>query len=425
MLQLRITVLRDKPDPELLNEHPNNGYHLYRDGETGLFFLEDGYCDDFQMSGFGSEYNRNLNIPFELDKSALKSFKKANKKLLGDTILHYEILKDALALSQTFSTRVLCVYSNDEDCDFAVTAENGELLRLRFKAGREQGKRVDDEIARQIKTEIQATRILADGEELDPDEVHEYTAYEVLQTQNRPLALKPYWRFREGEIGGQVIFDTLSADPEGTEPSLLFRNAFLEFENAFGKTPPDFTDMQPENRFQLIEAQPAQKSLRISPLAVLGAIFRRPKLLLGIGAGLFVLYVGLFGDDSPPTAKENTFASHCMKAGGTINGEHKNKCDLDGRIYRNWNLPGQKGERRIMILEIGPNKADCTGLIKRECLIVDSELFYDHIEGFTFRPGQEQIVPVERIQTCDPEISNDCPQDGSIYKFKQLLDLGK
>jgi len=78
-----------------------------------------------------------------------------------------------------------------------------------------------------------------------------------------------------------------------------------------------------------------------------------------------------------------------------------------------------------MILEIGPNKADCTGLIKRECLIVDSELFYDHIEGFTFRPGQEQIVPVERIQTCDPEISNDCPQDGSIYKFKQLLDLGK
>jgi len=303
MLQLRLTVLRDKPDPELLNEHANNGYHLYRDGETGLFFLEDGYCDDFQMSGFGSEYNRNLDIPFELDKSALKSFKKANKKLLGDTILHYEILKDALALSQTFSTRVLCVYSNDEDCDFAVTAENGELLRLRFKAGLEQGKRVDDEIARQIKTEIQATRILADGEEPDPDEVHEYTAYEVLQTQNRPLALKPYWRFREGEIGGQVIFDTLSADPEGTEPSLLFRNAFLEFENAFGKTPPDFTDMQPENRFQLIEAQPAQKSLRISPLAVLGGDFPPTETFIGNRGWAFCFICGAFWGRQPADGK--------------------------------------------------------------------------------------------------------------------------
>ena len=422
MWRLRFTAFKDRPDRQLLESHARAGYHLYRDRQSCIYFLEDGDCDDLGYKGFAA-YDRVLNIPYKADFSALKKFKKNNKALLFDTTLHDEILTDALALSATFSTRVLCVYSDDEDSDVAVTAENGQIRRLRLKAGRKQGARVDDNVADKIETEIKAVRILADGETPGPDDVFEYTAYEVIQTDELPLSLNPYWQFREGEIGGQTVFETLSHDPPDTEPNLMFRNAFLEFEEAFGKKPPDFTDLVSDiDRFELVEAQASSKVKGIGLFGMIGAIFKRPKLLLAIFIGLAVIANLFSGEGISEPKKLNTFADHCQTAGGILSGENKQQCDLEGRLYKAWNLPGQKGERRVMILKIGPERVECTGLVTRQCLVVEGELFYDQIEGYRFKPGQETILPVERIQTCDPDTANDCPMDGSVFRFRKLLD---
>lgn len=429
MIELRITVLRDKPASERLDEYAANGYNLFLDTNTDLFFLTDGAVDNAKFDDFGNEYDRVLDIPFNYDWSYLKTFKAKHKDLLKHTIIHDEILIDALALSKALSTRVLCVYSNNEDCDFAVTAENGKLLRLRFKAGQRQGKQVDDDVAGQIKTEIHATRILMDGEEPD-DGVFEYTAFEALQTADKSLALYPFWHFREGEIGGQVIFDTISSKPEGTAPNLFFRNAFLEFEKAFGKPPPDFTEMPEENRFRRIAYQGPPKVPAIAVAlnfvkSLLTLIISSRKATLWTLGIVIILATVIFGSDKEQPNSKTTFAHYCATAGGAISGAFDSECAIDNITYRNWNLPGEKGERRVMILKIGPEQVPCTDVAPRKCLMVDGEQFFDHIEGFTFRPGKEQIVPVERIQICVPKPSNDCPQDAGIFQFTQLIDLGK
>lgn len=100
---------------------------------------------------------------------------------------------------------VICICSNDEDCDFAVTAENGKLIRLRFKAGRKQGERVNYEAGLE-ETETQASSIMVDEEEAGANEIFEYTAFEALLTQDKPLVLFSFWKFHEGEIDGQAIF---------------------------------------------------------------------------------------------------------------------------------------------------------------------------------------------------------------------------
>lgn len=430
MLELRITAFHDLPDSEILRKYAANGFNLFHDTDTDLYFLTDGPTYNFDLNGFGSDYHRVLNIPFDYDWSYLKAFKANHNDLLKHTLIHDEILMDALALSKVFSTRVLCVYSNDEDCDFAVTAEDGNLLRLRFKAGRKQGKRVDDSIAHKIETEIQATRILMDGEEPSANEVFEYNAFEALQTQDKPLALYSFWQFREGEIDGHVIFDTITSTPKGTEPNLFFRNAFLEFKEAFGKTPPDFTDMPQEKRFQRIAFQaPPKISIFAKALnfikSLLALITSSRKAILWSLGFVVILAAAISSDKSERPNKQKTFEDYCASARGAISGEFVDQCKVDNITYRNWNLPGVKGERRVIILKIGPQQIPCTDIVERNCLVVDGEIFYDHIEGFTFRQGKQQIVPVERIQVCDLEADNDCPQDAGIFRFKQLLDLGK
>lgn len=430
MLELRITVLRDLPNLEMLGRHTNHGYNLFCDTDTNLYFLTDGATENFERDGFGSDYHRVFNIPSDYEWSDLKTFKANHNDLLKDTLIHDEILIDALALSKAFSTRVLCVYSNDEDCDFAVTAEDGTLLRLRFKVGQKRGNRVHDDVVQQIETEIKATRILMDGEEPAANEVFEYTAFEAIQTVDKPLALHSFWHYREGEIDGQVIFDTVKSTPEGTEPNLFFRNAFLEFEEAFGQIAPDFTDMPKEGRFQRVafEAPPKTSifgtffALTTSLLSLIASSRKAMLWTLGI---VFVLFVAVFGRDTERPNKHTTFTEHCAAAGGSISNAFEDKCEVSNTTYSSWNLPGETQEHRVMILNIGPQKVLCPNTGERKCLLVDGEIFYDHIEGFTFREGKQQIVPVERIQICDPDVVNDCAQDAPIFRFRQLLDLGK
>jgi len=358
------------------------------------------------------------------------AFEATHKDLMEESPIHDEILLDALALSKEFSTRVLCVYSNDEACDFAVTAENGQLIRLRFKAGREQGKYISNDVAQQTQTEIQATRILMDGEEPDPNAVFEYTAFEAIQTQDTPLKLYPYWVYHEGEIDGQVVFYSVKSIPADIRPDVLFRNVFLEFEEAFGKAAPDFTNIPEENRYERIAFQaPPTPSLIAKafnlPISLLALITSSRKALLWTAGIIFVLCAGLFGDREERPKESIRFAEYCVKAGGNPTRDSDKKCSLNNKIYSNWNLPGAKDERRVMILTVGKQKRPCSDNSEKMCLVVNDEIFPFEIEGFTFEQDKFQVVPVVRVQLCDPELDNNCSQITETFTFRALLRQGK
>lgn len=430
MLELRLTILRDKPASDRLRKYASAGYYLFQDKATNLYFLTEAVKGQFPRSVFWSGYNRLLNIPCDFDGSYLKAFKADHKDLMVDVLIHDEILRDAIALSDEFSTRVLCVYSNDEGCDFAVTAEDGKLLRLRFDAGRKQGPKIHGDIAREIETEIQATRILLDGEEPSDEGVFEYTGYEAIQTTETPLSLHPYWTYYEGEIQGRVIFKTISSTPENMAPNCLFRNAFLEFEQAFGQTAPDFTNSPEVDRFEIIDFQdPPRVSIfvKLSNFikSLVALIFSSPKSMLVTAIIVIVLSGAIFGDKTEKTRTQKNFDQDCRAVGGTISGDAEDKCFVDNVLYQNWNLPGEKGERRPLILNIGPQKIACPDVREDRCLVVEGEPFPYKIEGFTFKDGITQTLVVIRTQTCDLNIPGDCPKDGPFFEYKQMLAVEK
>lgn len=55
-----------------------------------------------------------------------------------------------------------------------------------------------------------------------------------------------------------------------------------------------------------------------------------------------------------------------------------------------------------------------------KCLVVNSELFYDDIEGYDHQEGVGRVIKIERIQFCDPDVLNSCPQDVGIYRYRLL-----
>lgn len=72
------------------------------------------------------------------------------------------------------------------------------------------------------------------------------------------------------------------------------------------------------------------------------------------------------------------------------------------------------------IFQIAADSAPCTGLIQRRCLIVNDELFYSGITGYDHQEGLSRVIRIERIQFCDPDVFNSCPQDVGIYKYRLL-----
>lgn len=80
---------------------------------------------------------------------------------------------------------------------------------------------------------------------------------------------------------------------------------------------------------------------------------------------------------------------------------------------------------QIEILQIAPHKKSCFGAFPMQCLVVNGDYFYDHIEGFEFEDGYRYILKVSKIQYCNPEILNDCPQDIGIYKYSLLEVIKK
>lgn len=428
MLEIRLTVFRDKPSPELLKAHAPAGYYLFWDNKTQTYFLTTGEPGRFAPSPFWAGYDPILDLPLDFDTSYLKAFKKAHSDLFDDTLIHEDIIKEAVALSKAFATRVLCVYSNDEACDFAVTAENGRLLRLRFQAGREQGKRLEDGKAKSIDTEIEAVRLYPDKVDPENDGVFEYTAYEVIQTEESPPTLRPYWVYLEGEINRRAVFRTVKYEPEDMASGMLFRNGFLEFEEAFGVVPPDFTDMADPERFKQNAFQPPPKKSKPPFLSKLFLgiekyFLAKPKRMLWTAGIVLILALGIFGEREEKPQLITEFEKYCMAAGGSPVSPKSPECRIGNQIYENWNLPGEKNERRIMVLIIAPETEPCETDPAKACLRANGAVFEAEIEGFTFTQGKAQIVPVERIRLCDPKTEEDCEQLTQRYQFRKIADL--
>lgn len=70
------------------------------------------------------------------------------------------------------------------------------------------------------------------------------------------------------------------------------------------------------------------------------------------------------------------------------------------------------------VFQIAAESVPCTGLVPMRCLVVNGELFYNVIDGYEHHEGIGRVIKIERIQICDPDVFNSCPQDVSIYRYR-------
>lgn len=74
---------------------------------------------------------------------------------------------------------------------------------------------------------------------------------------------------------------------------------------------------------------------------------------------------------------------------------------------------------------IGPQTADCTGVVPMKCLQVKETPtgewtnFYTNINGFTYEPGYEYVLKVKTQKIANP------PADGSSIKYTLLKQISK
>ena len=73
----------------------------------------------------------------------------------------------------------------------------------------------------------------------------------------------------------------------------------------------------------------------------------------------------------------------------------------------------------IRVVTVGPALAECYGVGRRTCMVVDGALFYASIEGFEYEAGYNYRL---RIGKYDPWGGREPPQDADRYAYR-LLEL--
>ena len=76
--------------------------------------------------------------------------------------------------------------------------------------------------------------------------------------------------------------------------------------------------------------------------------------------------------------------------------------------------PTMRPGSEITSILVGPELVDCVGVAPRKCLVVDGELFYENIEGFTHEEGYMHSLRVERYLAFGEEPP---PEDASKYAY--------
>ena len=79
------------------------------------------------------------------------------------------------------------------------------------------------------------------------------------------------------------------------------------------------------------------------------------------------------------------------------------------------------GYLEIREVTVGPTLAVCYGVGPQSCMLVDDELFYDQIEGFTYEAGYDYRLRIGKHDPWDGEP----PQDAGRYAYRLLEQLEK
>lgn len=77
----------------------------------------------------------------------------------------------------------------------------------------------------------------------------------------------------------------------------------------------------------------------------------------------------------------------------------------------------------VMEVSVGPQLESCVGSYPMMCMVVDGDLFYDDIEGFTFEPGYEYELRIEQYDRW-PD-TDEPPQDAGKYGYRLIEVIRK
>ena len=77
----------------------------------------------------------------------------------------------------------------------------------------------------------------------------------------------------------------------------------------------------------------------------------------------------------------------------------------------------------VLEVSVGPQLESCVGSYPMMCMVVDGDLFYDDIEGFTFEAGYEYELRIEQYDRW-PDTDKP-PQDAGKYGYRLIEVIQK
>lgn len=430
MIRQRLTVLRDLPESESLVREARQTFRIFRSQSNGLYFVDSEVERGSPNPVFGAHYDSLFRGADDPVPEIIEAFVADSSDRIGEFQFWPEMISEAIALSRTFQTRVLSYYGDDEGADFAAVAENGELLRLRFQGEREEIRKLSDDEARSVETEIHAERISPEDE--GGVDVFEFAALEALYTGRAAPEWKPYWKYIEGEIGRRVVFRSLWHASSEFPSDQMFRNAYVEFNEAFGRQLKD-PYYEPEDYELITEVTVKTPRVPIWPLLRRGLLRFLKRHPLSIGFVCLVIVAGLFADRAKETSTGNSFEENCEIVGGEYRRDREanavsqgtgDRCAIGGELYTRYELPftGDTPEPVAAYL----STVSCEPGRLELCPALDGKVFTGDIEGFTFEPGQNQILVLGRRILCEQTSPGRCA-DGSPafeYSLRQAIPVG-
>jgi len=151
-----------------------------------------------------------------------------------------------------------------------------------------------------------------------------------------------------------------------------------------------------------------------------GFIFSEYEIAAGVAGVINVQIPKIAG--APAIVNRNaaliTSFESCLDAGGVIFETYPRQCEINETNFtEEIGKEVSTGDAISLELTVGPERKECFGFGRKDCLVVDGNLFYDEINGFTHKPGYRQTIIVERSLRWGSTNQEDIPQDTGLYSF--------
>ncbi len=127
----------------------------------------------------------------------------------------------------------------------------------------------------------------------------------------------------------------------------------------------------------------------------------------------------------PAQSKVNNF-DECVAETGLIAESYPRQCFYEGQTFVEEidenPIPGDGIE---LTVNVGPEEVPCEGVGPQACLMVDGQLFYDGINGFTHEEGFTYRLKIKRTLAFGTDDPNEIPADASLYSYELVEVLSK